>query len=230
MNGIKIIQAVAPFPENFLNFKVQKIKVMKKLLFIAAPLAVVAMLAFKPVADPLPIGSSLPKADIKMKTTDGKEISLNDVKSKNGLLVMFSCNTCPYVVKNQARTKEVCSFASKKGIGVAILNSNEATRSGADSYEEMQGYAKEQGYEWKYAVDKNSELADAFGATRTPEVFLFDKSGKLVYHGAIDDNPSNPDNVSRKHLMVAMDEMLEGREVSQKQSRSVGCGIKRLGD
>jgi hypothetical protein len=143
---------------------------------------------------------------------------------------MFSCNTCPYVVKNQARTKEVCSFASKKGIGVAILNSNEATRSGADSYEEMQGYAKEQGYEWKYAVDKNSELADAFGATRTPEVFLFDKSGKLVYHGAIDDNPSNPDNVSRKHLMVAMDEMLEGREVSQKQSRSVGCGIKRLGD
>jgi thioredoxin-related protein len=203
---------------------------MKKLLFAAMPIAVVALLAMRPVADPLPLGSALPKADIKMKTTDGKEISLNDVKSKNGLLVMFSCNTCPYVIKNQERTKEVCSFAAKKGIGVAILNSNEATRGGSDSYEDMKDYAKEQGYQWNYAVDKNSELADAFGATRTPEVFLFDKAGKLVYHGAIDDNPSDAGSVSRKHLMVAMDEMLEGKEVSQKKSRSVGCGIKRLGD
>jgi thioredoxin-related protein len=203
---------------------------MKKLLFAAMPIAVVALLAMRPAADPLPLGSALPKADIKMKTTDGKEISLNDVKSKNGLLVMFSCNTCPYVIKNQERTKEVCSFAAKMGIGVAILNSNEATRGGSDSYEDMKDYAKEQGYQWNYAVDKNSELADAFGATRTPEVFLFDKAGKLVYHGAIDDNPSDAGSVSRKHLMVAMDEMLEGKEVSQKKSRSVGCGIKRLGD
>ena len=94
----------------------------------------------------------------------------------------------------------------------------------------MQEYAKAQNYAWKYAVDKNSVLADAFGATRTPEVFLFDKAGKLVYHGAIDDNPSDAGSVNRKHLMVAMDEMLEGKDVSQKNSRSVGCGIKRLGD
>ena len=203
---------------------------MKKLLFAAMPIAIVAVLALKPISDPLPIGSDMPKADVKMKTTDGKEISLSDAKGKNGLLVMFSCDTCPYVVKNQARTAEVCSFASKKWIGVAILNSNEGNRDGADSYEEMQEYAKKQNYAWKYAVDKNSVLADAFGATRTPEVFLFDKAGKLVYHGAIDDNPSDAGSVNRKHLMVAMDEMLEGKDVSQKNSRSVGCGIKRLGD
>ena len=218
------------FPEKLLNFRVSKTKVMKKLLFAAMPVAIVALLALKPVSDPLPIGASLPKADVKMKSTDGKEVTLNDLKNKNGLLVMFSCNTCPYVVKNQARTIEVCSFAAKKGIGVAVLNSNEATRTGSDSFEEMQEYAKDQNYVWKYAVDKNSELADAFGATRTPEVFLFDKTGKLVYHGAIDDNPSDASSVSRKHLWVAMDEMLEGKEVTQKQSRSVGCGIKRLGD
>ena len=218
------------FPKKLLTFRVSKSKIMKKLLFAAMPLAIVAVLALRPVSDPLPIGSDMPKADVKMKTTDGKEISLNDTKGKNGLLVMFSCNTCPYVVKNQARTAEVCSFASKKGIGVAVLNSNEATRSGSDSFEEMQEYAKAQNYAWKYAVDKNSVLADAFGATRTPEVFLFDKAGKLVYHGAIDDNPSDAGSVSRKHLMVAMDEMLEGKDVSQKNSRSVGCGIKRLGD
>ena len=203
---------------------------MKRIFLTAMPLMVAAAIAFKAAPDPLPLGSSVPKADVKMKTTDGKEITLNDVKNKNGLLVMFSCNTCPYVIKNQARTAEVCSFASKKGIGVVVLNSNEANRGGADSFEEMQGYAKEHNYTWNYAVDKNSELADAFGASRTPEVFLFDKGGKLVYHGAIDDNPSDAGSVNRKHLMVAMDEMLEGKEVSVKKSRSVGCGIKRLND
>jgi thioredoxin-related protein len=203
---------------------------MKRIFLTAMPLMVAAALLLKPAVDPLPLGSAVPKADVKMKTTEGKEITLNDAKSKNGLLVMFSCNTCPYVIKNQARTTEVCNFATKKGIGVVVLNSNEATRGGGDSYEEMQGYAKEQSYTWSYAVDKNSELADAFGASRTPEVFLFDKSGKLVYHGAIDDNPSDASSVSRKHLMVAMDEMLEGKDVSVKKSRSVGCGIKRLND
>jgi peroxiredoxin len=203
---------------------------MKKIFLTAMPLMVAAAFIFRPAVDPLPIGSSVPKADLKIKTTEGKEITLNDAKSKNGLLVMFSCNTCPVVKKNQSRTIEVCSFASKKGIGVVILNSNEASRGDGDSFEDMQTYAKDQNYAWNYAVDKNSQLADAFGASRTPEVFLFDKAGKLVYHGAMDDNPTDAASVGRKHLMVAMDEMLEGKEVSVKQSRSVGCGIKRLGD
>ncbi len=230
MNGIKMRQAAKEFQPNFLNFIIQKNKVMKKIFLTAMPLMIAAALIFKPAVDPLPIGSSVPKADVKMKTTNGKEVTLNEAKSKNGLLVMFSCNTCPYVKKNQERTIEACSFAAKKGIGVVILNSNEGGRDGGDSYEEMQSYAKNQNYQWSYAVDKNSELADAFGASRTPEVFLFDKAGKLVYHGAIDDNPGDAGSVSRKHLMVAMDEMLEGKDVSVKQSRSVGCGIKRLGD
>ena len=203
---------------------------MKKILLTAMPLAVVALFAVKPVMDPLPIGSSMPKAEVKMKTVDGKEVSLSDAKGKNGLLVMFSCNTCPYVVKNQSRTAEACKYAASKDFGVIILNSNEATRSGGDSFDEMKEYAKTQGYSWKYAVDKNSELADAFGASRTPECYLFDKNGKLVYHGAIDDNPSDASSVSRKHLIAAIDESHAGKEVTQKQSRSVGCGIKRLGD
>jgi thioredoxin-related protein len=203
---------------------------MKKILLTAMPLAVVALLAVKPVADPLPIGSPMPKAEIKMKSVDGKEVSLNDAKGKNGLLVMFSCNTCPYVVKNQSRTIEACKYAMSKDFGVIVLNSNEATRSGGDSFDEMKEYAKDQSYSWKYAVDKNSELADAFGASRTPECYLFDKNGKLVYHGAIDDNPSDASSVSRKHLIAAIDESHAGKEVTQKQSRSVGCGIKRIGD
>jgi len=176
----------------------------------------------------LPIGASLPKAEVKLKDVSGKEVSLNDARKDNGLLVMFSCNTCPYVIRNQARTNQVCQFAMSKSVGVILLNSNEGGRDGADSYNEMKTYARTQGYNWYYAVDKNNELADAFGANRTPECFLFDRSGKLVYHGAIDDNPGDDSRVKRHHLLEAINEMLAGKDVSVKLSRSVGCGIKRV--
>jgi thioredoxin-related protein len=203
---------------------------MKKLLFAALPVAAISMFMFTlaPVDDPLPLGSPIPKPEIKMKDVSGKEVSLKDAKTGKGLLVMFSCNTCPYVIKNQGRTYEACKYAQANDIGVAILNSNEAKRSDDDSFEDMKAYAKEQGYKWYYLLDNNSALADAFGANRTPECFLFNGDGKLVYHGAIDDNPSDPGSVGRKHLVVAIDEMKAGKEVSVKESRSVGCNIKRL--
>jgi len=188
-----------------------------------------SLLAFRPGTDgELPIGASMPKADVKMKDVTGKEVTLKDAVKENGLLVMFTCNTCPYVIKNQGRTKEICQYASSKGLGVMLLNSNEAQRQADDSFDEMKAYAKDQNYGWFYAVDQNNVLADAFGASRTPECFLFDKSGKLVYHGAIDDNPGDNSRVSRKHLQQAIDESLSGKEVSIKTSRSVGCNIKRI--
>jgi peroxiredoxin len=179
------------------------------------------------VSDVLPIGGNMPKADVKMKDISGAEISIKEVKKENGVLVMFSCNTCPYVVKNQQRTAAMAQYAQENKVGIIILNSNEGQRDDADSYEAMKSYAKEQGYKWHYAIDKNNELADAFGANRTPEVFLFNKDLKLVYHGAIDDNPSDAENVKRHHLKEAITELAAGKEVSYKESRSVGCGIKR---
>ena len=91
----------------------------------------------------------------------------------------------------------------------------------------MQSYAKDQGYNWYYAVDSKSVMADAFGASRTPECYLFDKKGVLVYHGAIDDSPGDPAQVKRHHLQLAMDEMLAGKDVTVKETRSVGCSISR---
>ncbi len=201
---------------------------MKKILFIALPVAAIAVMALRPMGEPLPLGSPIPVPDAKMKDISGTEVSLKDAKTSKGLFVMFSCNTCPYVIKNQSRTYEACKYAQGNGIGVAILNSNEAKRGDDDSYEDMKAYAKQQGYNWYYLVDNNSALADAFGANRTPECFLFDGDGKLVYHGAIDDNPSDAAAVSRKHLITAIDEMNAGKEISVKESKSVGCGIKRL--
>jgi len=202
---------------------------MNKLFLATIMVSGLFLVAFKSAINgELPIGSSMPKADVKLTDISGKEITLKSATKENGLLVMFTCNTCPYVIKNQSRTKEVCQYAASKGIGVILLNSNEGNRQGDDSIDEMKAYGKEQNYSWFYAVDRNNELADAFGASRTPECYLFDKSGKLVYHGAIDDNPADNSRVSRKHLQQAIDESLSGKEVSVKTSRSVGCGIKRI--
>src|SRR3982751_6884306 len=106
---------------------------MKKLILSLSVLATIGLLSFAYITE-LPIGADLPKADVKLKDISGKEVSLKEAAGKNGLLVMFSCNTCPYVVKNQARTKEICSYAQANGLGVVLLNSNEAQRTSDDSF------------------------------------------------------------------------------------------------
>jgi len=199
---------------------------MKK-LFSILPLAAMAAVMFT-TNDPLPIGASLPSPDKKMKDVSGKEVSFNDRMKKNGLLVMFSCNTCPVVGKYQSRTLETVKFASDNEVGVILLNSNEATRDNGESMDDMKAYAADQGYDFSYVLDENSAMADAFGATRTPEIFLFDRTGKLVYHGAIDDNANGPDEVTRKHARIAIEEMVNGKTVSTTKTRFVGCSIKRL--
>ncbi len=198
---------------------------MKK-IFLLCSLAAFALVSFAPMPE-LPIGAAMPLADVKMKDVSGKEVSLKDAVRKNGILVMFSCNTCPYVKKNQQRTRDIAAHALKNDVGVILVNSNAGARNGDDSFDAMKQYAKDQNYNWYYVVDDANKLADAFGATRTPENFLFNKDGKLVYHGAIDDNPDEA-SVQRKHLYLAMDEMLGGKSVSVTKTRSVGCGIKRV--
>lgn len=200
---------------------------MKKIFLVFLPIAALMLLALNPAGEPLPIGAPLPHPDLKMKEIRGKEISFKEAMMKNGLLVMFSCNTCPVVHKYEARTVEVCKTALQKEIGVVLLNSNEAYRDNGDSYEDMKAYAKKLGYTFNYAVDNNSVMADAFGATRTPECFLFDKDGKLVYHGAIDDNASDASGAT-PYLQDAFENLLKGEKIDPEKTKSVGCGIKRL--
>ena len=200
---------------------------MKKMMIAVVAMAISAF-AFMP-AELLKVGSPMPNVgDISMQDISGKEVTLKQLSTPKGLLVMFSCNTCPYVIKNQARTKEILSYAQAQQIGVAVLNPNEAFRGNEDSFEAMQAYAKAQGYNWAYSIDKNHVIADAFGATRTPECFLFDSNGILVYHGAIDDSPSDASAVSRKHLEKAIQEMNAGNTITVPNSKSIGCAIKRL--
>ncbi|HEX6913840.1 MAG TPA: thioredoxin family protein [Chitinophagaceae bacterium] len=200
---------------------------MKLFLLTCFAITTIAITSYAQNITPLAIGSGAPLTEVKMKDISGKEVSLADVTTGKGLLVMFSCNTCPWVVKYQARTRQILEYAKAKGLGIIVINSNEDLRDGDDSFSEMKEYAAKQGYNWNYVVDTDSKLANAFGATRTPENFLFNSEGKLVYHGAIDDNPNDAAAVERTHLRLAIDEMTTGREVSVKETRSVGCSIKR---
>ena len=201
---------------------------MKKIIIASLLLSAFIAFSFKVGSfSSLPIGASLPKGDVSIKDVSGKTISLQQAKKENGLLVMFSCNTCPVVIANQSRTKEICQYAADKKVGVTVINSNEGGRTGGESFESMQSYAKQQSYQWFYLLDKNDVLADAFGASRTPECFLFDKNNKLVYHGAIDDSPGSTDNVKHTYLKQAINEMMTGKDITVKESRSVGCSINR---
>ncbi len=202
---------------------------MKKLIFAGLLLGVFGNMApsFAQNAKSLEIGSTIPMGDVKMKSVDKKEISLNEAATKTGLLVMFSCNTCPYVIKSEARTKEAIEQVRNNNIGVVIINSNAAQRDGADSYDAMVKYAAKQGYKVPYVVDEGSKIADAFGAMRTPEVFLFDGSGKLVYKGAMEDNPSEPASSKEMFLQSAVDNMITKHAINPNSTKSIGCTIKR---
>ncbi len=203
---------------------------MKKAITFLS-LAVIVMsgtTAFKAVTNPeLELGASIPKSEVKMMDVSGKEVSLADAKMENGLLVIFSCNTCPYVKLAETRIKDITSIALRFKIGVVIVNSNEAQRSADDSFEEMKKYALAQGYKANYVVDKNSQLADAFGATRTPQCFLFDKKG-LVYRGAIDDNIKDAADAKEQYLREALFSVGSGKPVKTTSTKSVGCTIKRV--
>jgi peroxiredoxin len=204
-----------------------KISHMQKLLVLLFTLVFFIPGIFAQNIKSIPVGTVLPSETVKLKDVSGEQITLQDAKKEKGLVVMFTCNTCPYVVKNQQRTKEVCNYAKSKGLGVVLVNSNAGSRDGGDSYEAMKEYAKTQGYEWNYVMDEGTTLADAFGAARTPEVYVFDANNKLVYKGAIDDNPGDAGAVKKQHLKSAINATSTGQEISVKESKSVGCSIKR---
>jgi glutathione peroxidase-family protein len=177
-------------------------------------------------AKELDLGSILPLGDIKMADISGKDVSLNDAKGKNGLLVIFSCNTCPWVIAWEDRYVELADTYKDKGVGIVAINSNETQFENVESMEEMQAHAKEQGYNFYYTMDNGSKLASEFGATRTPHVYLFDKKDKLVYRGAIDDNARKPDKVENTYLADAIDNMLAGSAIDPTATKALGCAIK----
>lgn len=202
---------------------------MKKLLFATTLITAIISSAFimAPAFDELSLNSAIPESTYKMKDVSGKEVSLEEAKTAKGLLVIFSCNTCPYVKLSETRIKEYSDFCSANGIGCAIINSNEAQRGEEDSFEAMSKYYASQKLKCFYTVDVNSKLANAFGATRTPQCFLFNAKG-LVYKGAIDDNVKDPAAVKESYLKDALNAVVKNTIPAKQETKSIGCTIKRV--
>ncbi|MDI9340028.1 MAG: thioredoxin family protein [Sediminibacterium sp.] len=175
----------------------------------------------------LAINAPAPEADAKMKDVSGKDLSLNEIKTGKGLLVIFSCNTCPYVKLSESRIKEYSEFCIANGIGCVLVNSNEAQRGEEDSFDAMSKYYASQGLKCAYVLDDKSKVANAFGATRTPQCFLFNTKG-LIYKGAIDDNVKDPAGVKNYFLKDALQALLKGQTPGTQETKSIGCTIKRV--
>jgi peroxiredoxin len=173
----------------------------------------------------LTIGDKAPSTAVKMKNVDGSDVSIADVAGKQGTLVMFSCNDCPFVKAWQGRIASIGNAAKAGGIGVIVINSNDPTDYPEDSYAEMQKRAKDLGFAFPYVVDATSDVARSFGASHTPEAYLFDKDGKLVYHGAIDDS-KEADQVTKHFLQDAVDAAVAGKAVPVAETKAIGCSIK----
>ncbi|HEY0977256.1 MAG TPA: thioredoxin family protein [Flavobacteriales bacterium] len=199
-------------------------------------LALAACVGFAFAPHELPdmaIGASAPATDVKMKDVSGKELDLKSANGKNGLLVVFSCNTCPFVIGGEGsqgwegRYPALAELAAKNGIGFTMINSNTTKRDGGDGFADMQARYKEKGLKGYYLLDDNNKVADAFGARTTPHVFLFNKDLKLVYKGAIDDNVEDPKAVKAHYVNDAIAALAAGKPIDPATTRNIGCSIKR---
>jgi len=172
----------------------------------------------------LKIGSKIP--EFNLKGVDGKEYNLDSFKDRKALIIIFSCNHCPYVRAYEERIKSIQKEYMDKNIQVAAINSNDDLKYAEDSYEEMMKRAKEREFNFPYLRDEDQAVAAAFDASHTPEIFLFDEERKLRYHGKIDDNWQFPEKVKNYYLKNALDELLRGKEISIPETFSIGCTIK----
>ena len=172
----------------------------------------------------LKIGSPAP--DFNLLGIDGKKYSLASFKDKKALIVIFSCNHCPYVQAYEDRIKQIQKDYQSKGVEFIAINSNEDKGYPEDSFENMKKRAAEQKFNFLYLRDEDQSVARAYDATHTPEIFVFDGNRKLAFHGKIDDNWQEPNKVKNHYLKDALDELLAGKEISVPETFTIGCTIK----
>lgn len=174
----------------------------------------------------LPLGTDAPDFSLK-DVTSGRENSLDTFKGKKALLVMFICRHCPYVKNIQREIAKIGRDYQDKGLGIVAISANDPEAYPEDAPESLKAQAAELGFTFPYCFDETQEVAKAYSAVCTPDFFLFDNRGKLVYRGQADDSrPGNGIAPTAKDLRAAIDATLEGKKVDVGQKPSVGCSIK----
>jgi len=173
----------------------------------------------------LSLGTTAP--DFQLPDTNGKIVSPADFKDKTALLVVFMCNHCPYVIHIREGLAQFARDYASKNLGMVGINANDVKHYPDDSPARMKEEVKSAGYVFPYLYDETQAVAKTYRAACTPDIFLFDKSRKLVYRGQFDDSrPGNGIPVTGKDLRAALDAILAGKPVSERQIASIGCNIK----
>ncbi|OQD41662.1 thioredoxin family protein [Croceivirga radicis] len=175
----------------------------------------------------LKIGDMAP--DFKLKNIDGKLVSLADYKDAKGYLVVFTCNTCPYAQAYEDRIIKLHAKYESQNVPVIAINPNNPTVKAGDSYEAMMDRAKDKGFKFPYLVDEGQKVYPKYGATRTPHVYLLQKTAKgnkVAYIGAIDDNYQDASQVEDRFVEDAVDAMLNGTPIKVTTTKAIGCSIK----
>jgi len=186
----------------------------------------VSIMFFNLQAKELSIGNEILGADYILNNIDGNNTSLDKLKRSKGILVVFSCNTCPWVIRWQDRYNLLSALSRKNEIGFVAVNSNARLHDSVDSMDEMIYHAAANEYDFPYVLDKNAKLAKAFGAKKTPHVYLFNSNNKLVYTGAIDDNAKSAKKVKNNYLMDAIRALGSSKKIKISESKALGCSIK----
>ena len=171
------------------------------------------------------IGLGAPAPDFDLPGVDGKNHSLNSFKEKPVLVVIFSCNHCPYVVAYEDRMVSIQRDYAAKGVQFVAINSNDDKAYPEDSFPEMVKRAREKGFNFPYLRDESQKVVEAYGGVCTPHVFAFDRSRKLRYRGRIDDSKEES-KVTTRDLRNALDDLVAGRAVRVPDTRLFGCSIK----
>ncbi|MBT8244400.1 thioredoxin family protein [Winogradskyella sp.] len=167
--------------------------------------------------------------DFSLKNIDGKMVSLSDYKSAKGFIIIFTCNTCPYAVAYEDRIVALDKKYAHKGYPVIAIMPNDTDVKPGDNMQAMQARAKAKGFTFPYLIDKSQKIYPQYGATKTPHVYILEKTidGNIVkYIGAIDDNYQDAAAVKTKYAENAIDALLAGKEIEQKTTRAIGCSIK----
>ncbi|HEV8606526.1 MAG TPA: thioredoxin family protein [Tepidisphaeraceae bacterium] len=164
--------------------------------------------------------------DFDLPGVDGKHYSLANFKGSKLLIIVFSCNHCPFVIGSEDRMNKLFADYSPKGVAMAAINSNETVGHPTDSMEHMIQRAKDKNFRFPYLRDDSQQVALAYGALRTPHFYLFDQSRNLRYTGRMDDNPRNPGRETTHELRDALDDLLAGRQPRVAVTNPVGCNVK----
>lgn len=168
-------------------------------------------------------------SDFSLKNVKGEMYSLSKATDAKGFIVVFSCNTCPVVIKYEERMKDLHKEFSSKGFPVVAINSNDKGVSPGDSYEAMQKTAKDKGFSFEYLYDEDQQVAKSFGATNTPHVYLLSKNDdklKVEYVGAIDNNADNASNADKRYVADAIYALMKEEKVPVNSTKAIGCSIK----